>query len=87
MVSQRTRYLQEAARTAYETAVMTKQPEDWRQYRSLRNQYTTNIKRDKQRSTNARLEGQGTNSLWKTVHQMANQRIPGPPSSSKSAAN
>ena len=79
-VSQRTRQLQEAAKTAYDTAVMTKQPENWRQYRSLRNQYTTNIKKDKQRSTNSRLEGQGTNSLWKKVCQMANQRIPGPQS-------
>ena len=42
------------------------------------NQYTNSIKKDKQRSTNARLEGQGTSSLWKTVRQIAHQRIPGP---------
>lgn len=79
-LSRDTKALQEAAKTAQKTAVDTGDPEDWRLYRSLRNQRTDSTRMDKLRWETGKLsQVQDPSSVWSMAKKLLGWANSGPP--------
>ena len=81
-MSVETKLLQEQRNTAQEQAVRSGEQEDWRSYRTLRNQTTASLRRD---LVNYRIEklcseDNSPSDVWRTVKQILNWEGGGPPS-------
>ena len=70
-LSTETNNLQSAARTAQERAACTGRPEDWREYRSLRNQKNRSVQRNEAEWQKKKLSSMNNPSdMWKTAKSM-----------------
>jgi hypothetical protein len=67
---------------AQERAVMTQDPEDWREYRSLRNQTTASMRRDQTSWRKQKLcsEDNSPTDIWSSVKRILGWDSAGPPS-------
>ena len=79
-LSSETKALQADAKTAQETAAMTGRPEDWRQYRSLRNQKNRSVKDDERNWQQKKLSTTNNPAdMWKAAKAMLGWSSAGPP--------
>ena len=79
-LSVETEALQSAARTAQEKAAGSGRPEDWREYRALRNQKNRSVKHDEVEWQKRKLSIQNNPSdMWKTAKSMLGWCSGGPP--------
>ena len=72
-----TKLLKDQREAAKSKAAQTDDPEDWRNYRSIRNQVTGRSRADKKRWEEQRLDN--TNDMWKTVKGRLGWKNSGPP--------
>ena len=81
-MGEQTKRLQEKRNTAQERAVASGRQEDWREYRSLRNQTTSSIRRDLVAYRKHKLcsESNSPAEVWSAVKRILNWEKGGPPS-------
>ena len=68
-LSDETKQIQQARNAAQEKAALTDSPEDWRQYRSLRNQVTARNRADNKEWQRNQLDDKENNptDMWRTL--------------------
>ena len=81
-MGENTKTLQARRNAAQEKAVLSENTEDWRQYRSLRNQTTASLRKDLviYRKDKLCSNENSPADIWKTVKQILNWEGGGPPS-------
>ena len=81
-LSNETKQLQKERNLAQQRAALTDNPEDWRVFRSLRNQATASVRRDKhqwERHKFSHLENNSSD-MWKSLKSLLSWNSGGPPS-------
>ena len=80
-LSDEAKHLQTERDLAQEKASQTDDPQDWRNFRSLRNQTTAKVREDKQRWEDQKFDQEKNSSTdtWKTVKGWLGWNSGGPP--------
>ena len=80
-ISEQTKNLQRERKFAQEKAAFTNDPEDWRTFRSLRNQATASVRMDKKRWEEQRFDSlkNSTTDIWRSLKGWLGWNSGGPP--------
>ena len=78
-ISTKTRNIQTQRDHALDTARQTNNPEEWREYRALRNQATQSMRNDNFKHMQNKINSGNSSKLWQSVKQLAGQTLKGPP--------
>ena len=81
-MSDSTKEMQKERNQAQKKAAETKDPEDWKLFRRLRNRCVTNLRNDRRKWETEKLKSSknGPTQIWKTVKDIIKWNNSGPPS-------